>query len=200
MSFPTVSSLDFLYSPFFSLTPHLFLYLFLKSKFARWEVTWFRKKKKTPKLCSLSSLYLWHPPSFITSIPSLASIMKDAENRHLELWRLVLIFYVFSSACGHWFLQSLAQTPQLSCQLLRLALEVKGVMFSMDLNEYLSWLRGFPAGCEVRGKTCSKIRPFLSLGVRCCFQRALPMVCDLYQVLKVVTLAGIKRASTSTPG
>lgn len=95
MSFPTVSSLDFLYSPFYSLTPHLFLYLFLKSKFARWEVTWFRKKKKTPKLCSLSSLYLWHPPSFITSIPSLASIMKDAENRHLELWRLVLIFYVF---------------------------------------------------------------------------------------------------------
>lgn len=88
------------------------------------------------------------------------------------------------SACGHWFLQSLVQTLQLSCQLLRLALEVKGVMFSMDLNEYLSWLRGFPAGCEVRGKTCSKIRPFLSLGVRCCFQRALPMVCDLYQVLR----------------
>lgn len=49
----------------------------------------------------------------------------------------------------------------------------QGGVFSVDFNGGLSWLRGFPAGCKLRGQkkrknaTCLKISPFLSLGVRC---------------------------------
>ena len=47
----------------------------------------------------------------------------------------------------------------------------QGGVFSVDLNGDLSWLRGFPAECKLKGKkkkaTCLKISPFLFLGVGC---------------------------------
>ena len=155
MSFPTVSipgvcCFFFFLSPIF-FTSHLFLYLFPNNKFARGEVVLFRKR--TPELCSLS-LYLWHLSSlhhlcrFSCFHNEVTQRMEDQNHEDLFLSYIICILRQL------WPLISTISRVD-SKSTLSISQNYpggQGGVFSVDLNGDLSWLRGFPAECKLKGK------------------------------------------------